>query len=70
MSKDIIMDIGTHRSGIDSGEIDYGVFIQEFENLSIKSLDKVIKILKELEEKCNERKIKLDKDRNLICLKN
>lgn len=54
-----ILYVGRNRSGQDSGQIDYGIRINRFEDLSTSDLEDMIKTLNVLISKTNERLLHL-----------
>jgi hypothetical protein len=45
------MYIGRNRSGIDSGCIDYGIFLEKFDRMSVGDLDDALNLLLALEKR-------------------
>lgn len=55
LEEECIMYVGRNRSGIDSGNIDYGIFVSKFERMSIGCLEDSLKSLKVLEGRVLDR---------------
>ena len=55
LDEECIMYIGRNRSGIDSGKIDYGIFTDKFDRMSIGCLEDSLKSLKVLQDRIEER---------------
>jgi hypothetical protein len=55
LDEEFIMAVVRNSSGIDSGELDYSIKSDRFENLSFKDILKVKDVLIDLSTKCNER---------------
>jgi hypothetical protein len=51
LDEECIMYVGRNRSGVDSGEIDYGILSDKFERLSVNDLEDVAAKLRLLQEK-------------------
>lgn len=62
LDEECIMYIGRNRSGIDSGEIDYGIFIDKFERMSIRCLEDSLRSLAVIKERIDARLIELKKE--------
>ncbi len=60
LDEECIMYIGRNRSGIDSGEIDYGIYIDKFERMSVHCLKDALRSLKVIETRVHERIKELD----------
>jgi hypothetical protein len=55
LEEECIFYIGRNRSGIDSGEIDYGIFMSKFERMSVGCLEDALKSLNVIETRIKER---------------
>ncbi len=62
LEEECIMYIGRNRSGIDSGEIDYGIFTDKFERMSIHCLKDALRSLRVIQERIDERIKKLESE--------
>ena len=55
LSEETIIAIVRNRSGIDSGEIDYNLKCEKFDNLSQYDLGQMLKTIKVLQSKCEDK---------------
>ena len=62
LDEECIMYVGRNRSGMDAGEIDYGIFTDKFDCMSVGCLEDALKSLDVLRARCSERIIELKSD--------
>lgn len=59
LEEECIMYVGRNRSGIDSGRIDYGIFVDKFERMSLPDLFDSLETIEVIVSRIKERIVEL-----------